>query len=163
MISERVKFFINIANGIEWLKDFPLQDVSFVRIQSTACEQKRWDFVLQDLDHNLLIHLALGYRCIILDASKKGISRAVWQGIEWVRYALNRAWFGREINAWVKSNNVTEYFRNEYNKLDKKVKAKLKYYKKFLLADYPEIYGISIHTDMDGKYNYFRNILKKGV
>ena len=36
---------------------------SFVRIQSTACEQQRFEAILQDLDSNLLLHLALGHWC----------------------------------------------------------------------------------------------------
>jgi hypothetical protein len=35
---------------------------SFVRIQSTACEQQRFEQLMLELDADLLMHLALGYR-----------------------------------------------------------------------------------------------------
>ncbi len=36
-------------------------DCSFVRIQSTWCEQQRFDLILANLDAALLLHLALGH------------------------------------------------------------------------------------------------------
>ena len=56
----KTKYFINLTNGIEALPTVD-GDVSFIRIQSTACEQKRWDFLIQDLDNNFYTWLALGY------------------------------------------------------------------------------------------------------
>jgi hypothetical protein len=40
---------------------------SFVRIQSTACEQQKWEALIRDVDANLLISLALGKSCIVYD------------------------------------------------------------------------------------------------
>ena len=33
----------------------------FVRIQSTSCEQQRFDALLSNLDSSFLLHLALGH------------------------------------------------------------------------------------------------------
>ena len=51
--------FINLTNGIEAL---PALDHStqVCRIQSSRCEANDFYGVLQDLDHNLLFHLATG-------------------------------------------------------------------------------------------------------
>ena len=51
--------FINLTNGIEAL---PALDhaTNVCRIQSSRCEANDFYGVLQDLDHNLLFHLATG-------------------------------------------------------------------------------------------------------
>ena len=79
----------------------PINQMQFVRMQSTHLEANRYDSFLEELDHNLLMHLALGYRCFIYDyGSRKmdsmvGQARALWQGVLWTRFALNRMWLDR--------------------------------------------------------------------
>lgn len=34
---------------------------SFLRLQSTACEQQKWEDLLNSLDANFIVHLALGH------------------------------------------------------------------------------------------------------
>ena len=93
--------FINLTNGIEAL---PALDHStqVCRIQSSRCEANDFYGVLQDLDHNLLFHLATGAECRIYDYGSRGtrwpgeveqkIPRAIWWGLVWVRYALEEVW-----------------------------------------------------------------------
>ena len=45
---------------------------SQVRIQSSHCEAQDFYGVLQNLDHNLLMHLALGYECRVYDFGSRG-------------------------------------------------------------------------------------------
>ena len=59
-----------------------------------------------NLDHNLLMHLALGVECRVYDYGSRGnyweyedgtteqlwVPRAVWWGLEWSRYALEAVW-----------------------------------------------------------------------
>jgi hypothetical protein len=42
--------FVNLSSGLVWLEmaDGPAE-YRLIRIQSTACEQKRWSFILEDL------------------------------------------------------------------------------------------------------------------
>lgn len=42
---------------------FGVLAASFVRVQSTACEQQNLELLLRELDANLLVNLALGHRC----------------------------------------------------------------------------------------------------
>lgn len=111
---ETVRSFINLSNGIECLasmKEFN----GYVRIQSTACEQKRWWFILSELDYSFLIPVACGLPVRVWDASpKKGMSRAIYQGLEWIKYALWRAWYGHEYRATVRGNNVSKFFYDAY-------------------------------------------------
>ena len=105
------KLYINLTNGIE---DIPFLSsfYSFIRIQSTWCEQKEWDKILQDLDYGFLMDLAIGNKCIVIDRSKRGTSRAIFQGLEFIKYALNKVWFNEDaVELWVRNCNVIKYFR----------------------------------------------------
>mmetsp|Transcript_31373 Transcript_31373/g.43675 ORF Transcript_31373/g.43675 Transcript_31373/m.43675 type:complete len:156 (-) Transcript_31373:752-1219(-) len=60
-----VKYFINLTDGIEVLHELPnlgipRNEINFVRIMSSHCEANDYEGVLLGLDHNLMIHLALG-------------------------------------------------------------------------------------------------------
>ena len=134
--------FINLTNGLK-ATEF-LRTYSFIRIQSTACEQKRWEFILNDIDHNFLMNLALGKTCKIYDYSeKKKMTRAMFQGIEWIRFVLNKRWFDRNYLPFVRGHFVQDYFYNEYRKLNRKTLKRIDYYKKFLKAKQLKIEVIS--------------------
>ena len=56
---------------------------SFTRIQSTACEQQRFEHLLEQLDPGLLLALALGRCCCVWDCGSRsggriGSPRALW-------------------------------------------------------------------------------------
>lgn len=144
------RVYLNLTNGLEILFSEDLrtkiellaggQEVDFtprvIRIQSTALEQKRWDFVIQDLDHGLLFDLATGNTVIVVDySSHKPESRALYQGLPFIRYVLTRYWLGREEIPWVKKHNVQFLFRKLYSGLNSQVFAKLSYYRQFLLTE----------------------------
>lgn len=85
----------------------PPEQVAFCRIQSSHCEAQDFYGVLWNLDHNLLMHLALGFECRVYDFGSRGnvwqtpdgasetlwVPRAVWWGLEWSRYALETLWY----------------------------------------------------------------------
>lgn len=154
--------YINLTNGIE---DIPrLKKYRFIRIQSTHLEQNHFEEVLMDLDNDLLMNLALGNKCIIHDKASRGgkLSRAIWYGIPWIRYALERAWFSKvPETVFVKSFNTAKYFDQLYRGLSASVKRKLKYYKKFLFCDHVEIGYVCDRTIHDGNHNYYRKILEE--
>jgi len=159
-----IKHYINLTNGIEAIQIYNLKQYSFIRIQSTACEQKRWDFIIQDLDVNFLMDIALGYCARVYDFSqKREAPRSIWQGLEWIKYVLNRRWLDREILSQCRGCDVTEYFNTCYKKLDRKTKTKLDYYKKFLTTDTLLISSITSTTENDGDYDYYKKILVKGI
>lgn len=162
-----MKVYLNLTNGIEALNWLHIDDYRFVRIQSTAIEQHRFDYILQDLDYNFLMDLALGEEVIVIDGSrnnKKG-SKAIFYGLEWIRFALYKAWFNKNINVYVNKNNVTNYFLEQYKKLKKSTKQKLKYFRKFLSCNDIKLIGYSFYTDNDGNYDFFKQTLitKQGV
>jgi len=154
-----MKCYVNLTNGIECIQKLGLRDYRFIRIQSTACEQKRWDFIIQDLDYDFLMSLALGENVVVFDTSKREVSRAVWQGLKWIEYVLSRRWLERESTAIVRNHNVTGYFRSMYKELENRTFKKIDYFKKFLNIESVDIGYVCMCTDKDGNYSYFKEVL----
>jgi len=160
------KYFINLTNGIEYLKDHSNLDYSFIRIQSTHCEQKLWNRVIEELDYNFLMSLALGYNCIVIDygsrtKSKSG-SRAQWQGIAFIKYILYKRWFKKDVDIYLGPLKLSDHFSEVYKtKITKANKKKLDYFKKFLFTDELKIECMGGFTDKDGKNDFYKEVLKE--
>ena len=156
--------FLNLTNGIEALPLLGDEPYHFVRIQSTACEQKRWAPILEDLDYTFLIALATGRECRIYDYSnKKEVPRALYQGVPWIHFALEKLWYDRTVTAWVKSNNVTAYFEECYVKQRIREIRKLRWMEKFLSGDPIRLVPMPGQTRLDGHYETYREMLLKGT
>lgn len=85
MHATPTKHFINLSNGAEALPlleaaKLPAEHISFCRIQSSHCEAQDFNGVLSNLDHNLLMHLALGFDCCVYDFGSRGNYWAVNSG-----------------------------------------------------------------------------------
>ena len=157
-----MSIYLNLTNGIEALEFLKPANLRFVRIQSTACEQKRWDFILQDLDYSFLMDIALGENVTVVDYSaKKENTRAVYQGLEFIKYVLNKYWLNKEYTPNVKGLNCSNYFKSVYDSLDKRTFKKLEYFKKFLKTDKIKLKGVCFKTEHDGDYEYYSELLKK--
>lgn len=148
--------YLNLTNGLEFITahtDSWGSTLPVVRIQSTACEQKRWDFILQDLDYQFLIDLALGFDVVVIDGSaRKSESRAVYQGLVWIKYALTRLWLSKASTTVVRGTDCSTYFAHCFAELDRSTIAKLKYVKKFLATDEVHLSGICFGSTLDGNY-----------
>lgn len=105
----------------------------YVRIQSTACEQKRWGQVALSLGPDVLVRLRRGVNVVIHDVSEKPrVTRAMWQGVPWIRYALRRAWGlpgGKVVSR--SGMDVTSYADECWKNLPHTVRKELAYFKKF--------------------------------
>lgn len=153
------KHFINLTNGIEAIPF--LDDYSFIRIQSTMCENKDWEGIINTIDSNFLMCLALGYDVVIYDyTSKKNkeMPRALYQGLEFIKYILYKRWFGKEYTPMVRNHNCLNYF--EGIKLSRSAKRRIDYFKKFLMTDRLKIRVSTGYTKYDGKPLYYHQILK---
>lgn len=162
-----IKLYVNLTNGIEYLKThpgFPGEEISFLRIQSTKCEGKHWIDILNELDNDFLMNLAIGNACVVIDYSnKRERSRAIYQGLEWIKYVLYRIWFNKKYIPIVKDKNVSYYFGECYKIIDRKTKIRLKYFKKFLMTTHLSIGSISSKTKKDGDIKYYKKIIKKWI
>jgi len=157
------KIFLNLTNGIEALEKFNLNidKINFIRIQSTHLENEAFDKLLSTLDSNFLMSLALGYECIIYDfGAKSDTSKAVYYGIEWIKYVLNIRWFGNLETPFIKGKKVEKQFAEHYKKISKKTKKQIDYYKKFLLADKLNITSVTAATNNDNQPDFYLNIIK---
>lgn len=163
-----VKNYINLTNGIEAISQFNLTHYSFIRIQSTACEQHLWDRLLQDLDYDFLMNAALGNECIIYDyGTRKPVPRAVYQGIEFIKFVLNKIWYGATDEAFISRSrnsnhkvNVTDYFNKAYYSLSEQTRTKLKYFQPFLGGKL-NIHCITSATTHDNDKEFYAQILQE--
>lgn len=109
---------------------------SFVRIQSTLCEQQQFEKMMNFLDADLLLHLALGRCCIVIDYGsrnkKRGAPRALWMGLEFVRFALMRLWLDRPATAYLRGHSVGDAFERTLQGFSKSSKKRLRYFRRFL-------------------------------
>lgn len=161
--------FFNLTNGIEWLPlfcDKHRYGYNFIRLQSTWCEQHRWDDILADLDYTFLLHLRVRGIAYVFDCSqKKVLSRALYQGLVWVRYALNRCWYNNGERAIIRTTHgnmdVTDYFDKEYKKLSKRTLSKLNYLKKFKGYGRVDIVPRCMRTTHDGDYEFYDEIIQQ--
>ncbi len=181
--------YINLSSGAAWIPEFqrfelpenptPLDELKklsqlldplnlkVVRIQSTWCEQKLWGNILQDLDYSFLLDLALGREVHIYDTSaRKETSRALYQGVPWIRYTLTKLWLKKEIPAEVRGQDVSKYFAQMYHLhvcQDKNLKTRLKYVKKFIDPNLKNLSltAHSFQSSLDGNYEEIGKLLRK--
>lgn len=159
-----IKIFINLTNGIESLEqfNFKIADVSFIRIQSCHCESHKFDKILQELDNNFLMHLAMGYECIVYDyGSNSEKSKAVNAGCEWIKFVLNQRWLDKDYIPTIKNQNLSQYYLGFYNKLDKKTKKRIDYFKKFVNTFEINLKSVSSQTNNDGNISFYTEIIKR--
>lgn len=158
--------FINLTNGIEAIEDYDLTDYQFIRLQSSQVESHCWEKILLNIDDNFLMNLALGNACHIYDYSaNKDMPRALYQGIAFLEFVLERRWFGRKSPMVMRHLVVGDAFYDDiYENVirkNKDVKKKLDYFKKFLNTDNLNIIKHFGKTEIDGKYDEYRKILLK--
>ncbi len=155
------KVFINLTNGIEAIPDLNCEDVGFIRIQSSHCERQKYNQILENIDYNFLMYLAMGYECVVYDfAANSEVPKAIYTGLEWIKYVCNRRWFNKEYPVIVKEKNVTEFYKLHYAKIDYKIKRKIDYFKKFLLTEELRIISITTQTKNDNKIAFYQKIIQ---
>ena len=133
------RHYVNLSNGIEALEGLPKADVRFMRLQSTSCEHKHWDRILDGLPDDFLLSLAAGEHVIVHDRAcsdrAQGLSWAQWQGIDWVRYALARADWGLVTNENVYRSTFEGYWREVWQHLPDATVGRLRWYSRWVRVD----------------------------
>lgn len=171
------KHYLNLTNGLEWLPDVQVlnQPYSFVRIQSTTLECKNYIKLIGDLDHDFLLHLAIGTKVFLYDCgTNRAYSKTIYSGVPIIRYILNRFWFGtipdkvyRLCRNGSQGSEESIYFDSVYrnlfefdqNREKSSVKTKLNYYKRYLNCAEIDLVGVSCSTKNDGNYPFYRELL----
>ena len=88
------RWFVNLTSGIDGISKCALESYEYVRIKSTMAYLGDWNEIIRMLDYNFLMRLAQGDRCTVIDASGREMSDAMRVALPWIRYVLNRCWYG---------------------------------------------------------------------
>lgn len=173
------KHFLNLTNGLEALpklQNIGIYDASFVRIQSTLLEQGHLEQLMNDLDASFLLALALGHTALVYDFGsrnrKRGAPRAIWYGIEFIRYALNFLWYEHRGRAFLRGHNVAKRFDEQIRGFSQSTKRRLQYFGSYVARDDTEVsnspsdpcfspvklYGVYASTVHDTDFNFYRRI-----
>ena len=174
-----VRYFINLTNGIEAIpllqeRGIAMDQIHFFRLQSTHCESRNYHAIIENIDNNLLLSLALGYVVILLDFGcrgskvsdhRDGIPRSYWWGIEWISFVLNDIWDleTRGQIPMVRGCNVQKAFADELKGLPKDLRRKIKYFRPYLRSSRIHLYPVYAKTTNDGDKAFYAQLLKTSL
>jgi len=161
--------FLNLTNGLEALP--VLHDLglphSFCRIQSTACEQQKFEQMINEVDAGVLMQLAAG-RCVLVwdygsRNRKRAVPRALWYGLEFVRFSLNKEWLGTQTEAYLRGVKVTDNFEKELRGFSRSTKRRLRYFRRYLDPGMQEVrlYGVYKATEHDDDTQFYREMFHR--
>jgi hypothetical protein len=160
----KTKHFLNLTNGIEALEkyNFPADEVNFIRIQSSYVESHLYNDMLLEIDQNFLMFAALGYECNVYDFSARTDDpKAMYMGMAWIKYVLERRWLGLQPNIIVKDKDITNYMDELYCKIPKRIRARIDYFKKYLNTEAIRINIKTSATSNDNNMEYYTETLLK--
>lgn len=170
------KHYLNLTNGLEALATLPEGEPwSFMRLQSTTLERRQWARLFgSDLDHDLLMHLALGWECVLHDrGTLRPRSKTIYLGVPLVRYVLGRRWYGLDPDVVPGGGprsadplNIAPYCREVYAEIFERnlnaekgrVRVRLDYYRRFASCGEVRLVGSSGSTARDGDYAFYRGL-----
>ncbi len=158
----KTKHFINLTNGIEALEKYqiPADEVNFIRIQSCYVESHLYNDILLEIDHNFLMFVALGYECNVYDFSARTDDpKAMYMGMAWIKYVLERRWLGLRPKLIVKGKDITNYADELYCKIPHRTRNRLDYFKKYLNTTELHINIITSATTNDSNNEYYSSTL----
>ena len=167
------RHFVNLKNGVEAIPTLDALGIphEYLRIQSTMCEVGDMEKVLLELDANFLVSAALGYSCVVYDYGsrdkKRGVPRALWYGLEFVRYALNVEWFGAPDRPPIlRGKRVDQDFRRKLGGVSKSCKKRIRYYRQFIPPEVAargavRLVGVYQFTEHDDDAPFYAGVLRE--
>lgn len=132
-----VRHYVNLSNGRAHRSCVPAADTErFLRIESTACEQKHWAKVAAAASADLLAWLAKGGMAVVHDSSERArVPRSIWQGAAFIEYCCIRAWWNERPGRFCieprgsgKWQNVAGYFEECWRELPRPVRRGYAYF-----------------------------------
>lgn len=176
------RVYVNRTNGIQAL---PILCANFIHpefcyIRSTHFERKQPNSAISDIPSEMLTLLAWGVWVIVVDyGARKDRSRAIWQGVPYLEYVLNRAWLDivpDKCIIYPRSNtdsnpqNVGDVFDQWYGDIDDATMEKIMLYadearetqEVLVGTGKPVIHieGVSAPTSHDNDKEYYMNIMQ---
>lgn len=171
--ANKVHHFVNLTNGLEALPLLKSIDVPFhfCRLQSTQCEASRPDLLISAVESGILFQLALGECCLIYDYGSRnketGASRAIWYGLEFLRYTLRKVWYpeaSKSDVAYLRGRNVSRMFDEIIDSFSKATMRQLKYYRQFTSPETTtdvQLYGVYNATTNDADNGYYQKLARE--
>lgn len=174
-LDKRLRHFINLTNGIEAIPQLLSSGVNenelnYIRIQSTHCESRNYNAILEGLDTTLLMNLARGNVCLLYDFGsrgtgtligeddeKYGIPRAYWMGTEWIRHALASIWHLPEARLgkrYVRGYNSVDHFNEQIMLIPKVLRRRIKYFRPYVTTKHLHLYPIYKRTMEDANKQF---------
>jgi len=177
-MRQRERHYVNLTNGLESLQELIDDGASWslLRLQSTTIERQDWvKLFLTDVSDDLLMHLALGWRCVVHDrGTNRPLSKTIYYALPLVKYVLDRRWYELSpAEVWNqgrrggRGSNVTAQYAKIYHDLfvhtaadTGRVKQRVKYYRRYLVAsvDGVRLAGACSATTHDGDGAYYRDL-----
>jgi len=93
---------------------------------------------------------------------KRGAPRALWYGLEFMRYVLMRLWYPSvPATAFLRGHDVSRAFDREISGLNKTNIKKMKYYRQYVTSESPPggsvpLYGVYSSTEHDTDSAYYQ-------
>jgi hypothetical protein len=90
--------------------------------------------------------------CIVWDCGCRnkhnGAPRALWYGLEFVRFALQHFWLGEGGPAHLRGHNVSRDFEGACRRFHPSTKKRLRYYKRYLAPQVRCVWKLCVDTGM---------------
>lgn len=108
-------------------------------------------------------------RCLVYDCGSRNKTslapRAVWHGLEFLRYTLNLVWRRQRLPAYLRGYPAGDLFKQRLEGIRQPTLTKLKYYRRWLPDNAPEVrlFGVYKGTQHDSDTEYYRTMLRRYV
>jgi len=153
------RYYVNLTAGLAYSAKID-GDVVYCHLQSSHIESKAWNKFFICLPDDLLLHLALGYECYIIDCSANcgGKSKVIRMGIPAIKLLLNKRWFDKfeRIEPF-----DLDYCKRILDMVDKSVKNKMDYFKKFLKTEEIKLFGLYERLEKEDTESIILNGIKQ--
>ena len=166
----RERHYVNLTNGLEDLADLLAAPTgwSFSRLRSTTIEREKWDVFVGEVPDDMLMHLALGWRCVVHDrGALRPLSKTLFFGVPLVRYVLDRTWTGvtpeqvplvgpRGGPAPDGAARMDAIYRG----LSHDTIARVRYYARYWTGGPADLVGYGSATEHDGNVVYYAHLAR---
>ena len=166
----RERHYVNLTNGLEDLADLLVTPAtwSFSRLRRTTIEREKWDAFLGEVPDDMIMHLALGWRCVVHDrGTLRPLSKTLFFGVPLIRYALDRTWTG-VVPEQVPlvgprrgpAPDGAARFDAVYRGLRHDTLGRVRYYARYWTGGPADLVGAGSATEHDGDVAYYAHLAR---
>lgn len=142
--------YLNLSNGVEALPRVG-PDARFCRIRSTTIERADWPGLILECDADMLLRLALGECCCVIDyGTRRVMSKTVSVGVPVVRDVLGAAWLGRDPETAEGRAAVAAILGRPETDAARQAKERVRYFARLRTCGEVRLIGASMPTQHDG-------------